>query len=182
MATPTGITPQPGAPANIFAEHKGHGLPKRTFTDRLTLGQGNDRVELQYFGRGHTNGDAWVIFPALRVAHAGDIFAGKNLPLLDANNGGSGVEIGTTLNKAAAAFGNVDSIITGHSTVMTVADLKEYAQFNQEFMQAVQAGKKAGRSAEEIAKSWTLPAKYAGYNVAAPRVLTNVQLIFNEVR
>jgi len=182
MRTPTGITPQPGAATNIFAGHGGHGLPKRTFTDRLTLGQGNDRVELHYFGRGHTNGDAWVVFPALRVAHAGDIFSGKNLPLLDANNGGSGAEIGNTLAKAAAGMGNVDSIITGHSTVMTPADLKEYAQFNRDFLAAVQEGKKAGRSAEEIAKSWSLPAKYAGYNIAQPRLLANVQVIYNEVK
>jgi glyoxylase-like metal-dependent hydrolase (beta-lactamase superfamily II) len=80
MRTPTGITPQPGTPTNIFKEHNGHGLPTRTFKDRLTLGSGNDRVELYYFGRGHTNGDAFVVFPALRVMHAGDIFSGKNLP------------------------------------------------------------------------------------------------------
>ena len=53
--------------------------------------QGADQIDLYYFGRGHTNGDAWVVFPALRVVHAGDIFAGKSLPLLDANNGGSGL-------------------------------------------------------------------------------------------
>ena len=169
-------------PTNIFAAHGGHGLPKRTFSDRLTLGQGNDRVELYYFGRGHTNGDAWVVFPTLRVAHAGDIFSGKNLPLLDANNGGSGAEIGNTLAKAASGMGNVDSIITGHSTVMTLADLKDYAQFNRDFLAAVQEGKKAGRSPEEIAKSWTLPAKYAGYNIAQPRLLANVQVIYNEIK
>ena len=64
--------------------------------------QGRRRIDLYYFGRGHTNGDAWVVFPALRFAHAGDIFAGKNLPLLDTNNGGSGVDIGNTLAKAHA--------------------------------------------------------------------------------
>ena len=57
----------------------------------MTIGSGADRIDLHYFGRGHTNGDAWVLFPALRVMHAGDIFSGKNIPLLDANNGGSGV-------------------------------------------------------------------------------------------
>src|SRR5438093_2838216 len=76
MRTPTGIQPQPGAPVNIFKENNGRGMPKRTFKDRLTLGNGNDRVELYYFGRGHTDGDAWVLFPALRVLHAGDIFSG----------------------------------------------------------------------------------------------------------
>ena len=101
MRTATGITPAPGTPANIFKENGGRGMPKRTFKDTMTLGKGDDRIELHYFGRGHTNGDAFVVFPALRVMHAGDIFSGKNIPLLDANNGGSGVEIGKTLAKAA---------------------------------------------------------------------------------
>ena len=88
--------------SNMFKESKGKGLAKRTFKDKMTIGNGADQVDLYYFGRGHTNGDAWVVFPSLRVMHAGDIFSGKNLPLLDANNGGSGVEIGDTLAKAAA--------------------------------------------------------------------------------
>ncbi len=124
MRTPTGITPAPGAPVNIFKENGGRGMPKRTFKDKMTIGKGADQIDLHYFGRGHTNGDAFVIFPALRVMHAGDIFSGKNVPLLDANNGGSGVEIGKTLAKAADGAKGVDQIITGHSTVMTVADLK----------------------------------------------------------
>ena len=101
MRPPSGITPAPGTPANIFKENNGRGLPKRTFKDKMTIGKGADQIELYYFGRGHTNGDAWVVFPALRVMHAGDIFSGKNIPLLDAVNGGSGVEIGKTLAKAA---------------------------------------------------------------------------------
>ena len=77
---------------NIFKANNGKGLPTKTFKDKMTVGKGADEVDLFYFGRGHTNGDAWVVFPALRVVHAGDIFSGKNLPLLDANNGGSGVD------------------------------------------------------------------------------------------
>jgi glyoxylase-like metal-dependent hydrolase (beta-lactamase superfamily II) len=183
MRPATGITPAPGTPANIFKENGGRGMPKRTFKDSLTLGTGNDRIQLHYFGRGHTNGDAWVVFPALRVMHAGDIFSGKNLPLLDANNGGSGLEIGRTLAKAADSVKNVDQIITGHSTVMTLADLKEYATFNQEFAAMVQQAKKAGRTPDEVASSWTMPAKYTGY--AAPqtaRLRSNVQVIWDETK
>jgi glyoxylase-like metal-dependent hydrolase (beta-lactamase superfamily II) len=182
MRPATGITPAPGAPVNIFKDHGGHGLPKRTFQDTLTLGNGNDRVELYYYGRGHTDGDAFVVFPALRVMHAGDIFSGKNLPLLDANNGGSGVLIGRTLARAADTR-NVDQIITGHSTVMTVADLREYAAFNDEFAAAVQAAKKAGRTVDEVAGSWTIPAKYAGYAAPQPaRLRANVQVIWDETK
>ena len=83
----------------IFQQNGGRGLPKRTFKDKMTLFKGADEVDLFYFGRGHTNGDAWVFFPALRVVHAADIFSGKNLPLLDANNGGSAVEIANSLEK-----------------------------------------------------------------------------------
>jgi len=182
MRTATGITPAAGAPVNIFKENGGRGLPKKTFKDTMTLGKGDERIELYYFGRGHTNGDAFVVFPALRVMHAGDIFSGKNIPLLDANNGGSGVEIGKTLAKAADVK-NVDQIITGHSTVMTVADLRQYAEFNNEFAAAVQAAKKAGKTPDEVASSWKTPAKYTGYaEPAAARLRANVQVVWDETK
>src|SRR5258706_460805 len=85
---------------------------------------------------------------------------GWGLPLLDMNNGGSGGEIGTTLTKAHAGIKNVDSIITGHSTLMTWDDLAEYAQFNKDFLADVRAGMKAGKSADEIAAGWKPAAKY----------------------
>ena len=144
---------------------------------------GNDRVELYYFGRGHTNGDAWVLFPALRILHAGDIFSGKNIPLLDANNGGSAVAIPDSLQKAYDTLKNVDTIITGHSTQATMADLKEYAQFNREFLADVQAAKKAGKSVDTVANTWKIPAKYAGYAApAANRLKNNVQLAYSELK
>src|SRR5437667_357826 len=55
----------------IFKEHGGVGMAKRTFKDKMTLGKGADQIDLYYFGRGHTNGDAWVVFPALRIVHSG---------------------------------------------------------------------------------------------------------------
>ena len=165
----------------IFQLNGGKGLPKRTFKDKMTLFKGADEVDLYYFGRGHTNGDAWVVFPALRTVHAGDIFSGKNLPLLDANNGGSAALIADTLEKASDTLKNVDTIITGHSTQMSVADLKEYIVFNREFLNDVRAAKKAGKSIDEIAASWKMPAKYAGYAaVDANRLKNNVRLAYSE--
>ncbi|MQA31375.1 MAG: MBL fold metallo-hydrolase [Luteitalea sp.] len=43
---------------NIFTANKGRGMAKRTFKDRMTIGSGSDQVDLYYFGRGHTSGDA----------------------------------------------------------------------------------------------------------------------------
>jgi len=125
MIAPSGFPPATG---NIFKENNGRGMPKRTFKDKMSIGSGNDRVDLYYFGRGHTNGDAFVVFPSARVMHAADIFSGKNIPLLDANNGGSGLLIADTLKKAYDTTKNsVDTIITGHSSEMTPADLAEYS-------------------------------------------------------
>ena len=167
----------------IFQQNGGRGLPKRTFKDKMTLFKGADEVDLYYFGRGHTNGDAWVFFPALHVVHAADIFSGKNLPLLDAHNGGSAVEIANSLEKGLNGIKNADTIVTGHATEMTPADLREYIAFNREFLSDVQAGMKAGKTADEIAASWKMPAKYTGYAAADPvRLKNNVALAFKELR
>ena len=98
-------------------------LPKRTYKDKLTVGAGKDRIDL-YFGRGHTNGDTFVVFPALRTMHVGDMFPVKALPYVDPANGGSVIEHPDSLAKAAA-LPNVDTIIAGHIPVGTVNDLKE---------------------------------------------------------
>jgi glyoxylase-like metal-dependent hydrolase (beta-lactamase superfamily II) len=182
MLSPSGFDPST-AKQTIFEANNGRGLPKRTFTDKMSIGSGNDRIDLLYFGRGHTNGDAWVVFPALRIMHAGDIFSGKNVPILDGNNGGSGVEMPDTLSKAADYAKTVDTIITGHSTQMTVADLREYAAFNRDFLTAVQEAKKAGTSADDLAAKWTVPAKYVGY--AAPqaaRLKSNIDVVMKELK
>ena len=179
---PNSTAPDQTVPAQtIFQANNGRGLPKRTFKDKMTLFKGPDEIDLFYFGRGHTNGDAWVLFPALRTVHAGDIFSGKNLPLLDANNGGSAALIADSLQKAYDSLKNVDTVITGHSTQMTMADLKEYAAFNREFFNDVQAAKKSGKSADDIAASWKMPTKYTGYAAAdAGRVKNNVKLAYSE--
>ena len=144
-------------PVNVFADTNGRGLPTKTFTDRMSLGSGADQVDLYYFGRAHTGGDAWVVFPSLRTLHAGDAFLGKRVPFLDAANGGSGVAIPDTLQMAHDTIRNVDTIITGHSTQATW-ELNEWAAFNRDFLEMVRAGRSAGRTVDEIA-SWTMPTK-----------------------
>src|SRR5215831_12359965 len=127
----------------IFKENSGRGMAKRTFKDKMTIGKGADEIDLYYFGPGHTNGDAIVVFPALRTAHTGDLFQAKGLPLVDPDNGGSVLHYHETLNKAHAGIKNVDTIINGHSnTTTTWADLQQFAEFNHEYLTWVQAGLK----------------------------------------
>jgi glyoxylase-like metal-dependent hydrolase (beta-lactamase superfamily II) len=113
---------------------KPQAMPDRTFRDRLTIGSGQDRVELYYFGPAHTNGDAFVVFPAVRAMHAGDVFPSKNLPLVDTANGGSAAAYADTLDKAVAGIRGVDTVIPGHSAVTTWGEFAAYARYVREAM------------------------------------------------
>jgi len=48
-------------------------IPDVTFTDSLILGAGAHRVEVRYYGRGNTEGDAVVYVPAQRILVTGDL-------------------------------------------------------------------------------------------------------------
>jgi glyoxylase-like metal-dependent hydrolase (beta-lactamase superfamily II) len=168
---------------DAFKGDKSKFLPNKTFKDRMTLLQGKDQIDLFYFGPGHTNGDAWVVFKSLRTMHAGDMFAGKNTPIIDTSNGGSAVNYGKTLASAASTIKDVDTIITGHSTVMAPADLMEYAQFNNDFIEWVQSEIRAGKSVDQAAAEYTVPEKYRGYTVGTfmGGVKGNIQTAYREL-
>jgi len=127
-------------------------MPTKTFTDRLTLGSGRDQIDLYYFGAGHTDGDAFIVFPALRAMAAGDIFAWKMAPLIDPMAGGSVMALPDTLEKALKGIGNVDTVIEGHGDVNTWAGFRDYTLFNRALLDAAKAGL-GKQSADEIAAS-----------------------------
>jgi glyoxylase-like metal-dependent hydrolase (beta-lactamase superfamily II) len=125
-------------------------MPDRTFTDRMTLGSGDDRIELYYFGAGHTNGDAFVVFPARRAMCAGDLFAWKMAPLIDPMAGGSVLALPGTLEQALKGIANVDTVIEGHGDVNTWSGFRDYVEFNRALVDAAKAGM-GTKTAEEIA-------------------------------
>lgn len=127
-------------------------MPTKTFSDKVSLGSGRDQIDLYYFGAGHTNGDAFVVFPALRTMAAGDIFAWKMAPLIDPMAGGSVIALPDTLEKTLKGIRNVDTVIEGHGDVNTWAGFRDYVQFNRALLDAARAGV-GQRTAEEIAAS-----------------------------
>jgi glyoxylase-like metal-dependent hydrolase (beta-lactamase superfamily II) len=172
---------QTGPQPNIYEANGKRGYPTRTFTERLTLGTGNDRVELYYFGRAHTSGDTYVVFPSERTMHVGDTFPNKGAPIMDANNGGSGLAYPETLAKAAA-LPDIDTVIIGHGPQMTMADVREYSDFNRAFLEAVRAAKKAGQTVDDVANTWKVPARFTGYTQPMPdRLRANAQVIWDEL-
>jgi cyclase len=171
-------------------------LPKRTFRDRVSLLNGKDRIDLYYFGRGHTDGDTVLHFPTLRVVVMGDLFARKWAPLVDTMYGGSMTSFPQTLARAAGMFKDADTIVTGHATTthgsgpgttftrssptMKPADLQEYAEFTRAFVSAVEAAMKAGKSVDAAAANLQLPAKFKDYDMANAK--NDVQRVYDELR
>ena len=156
-------------------------LPSKTYKDKLSLLKGKEKIDLYYFGRGHTGGDTFVVFPALKVMHAGDMFAfSKGLPIIDINNGGSGLEYPRSLMKAASGIKGVEKVIPGHSPVADWAEFKEYGEFLRDFVAAVEQAKKAGKTVDQAATDLKLPEKYKDYNLG--RAKAGVTAIYNELK
>jgi cyclase len=146
-----------------------NGMPDRTYKDRLTVLDGNDAIDLYYFGPAHTNGDTFVVFRNRRVLHAGDVFANTAQPFIDGNNGGSGIAYGETIGKAASAIKNVDTVITGHTDVKKWQDFVDYGEFNRLFLEHARASMKAGKTPEQAMADLKLPDKFKGYTLTGGR-------------
>jgi glyoxylase-like metal-dependent hydrolase (beta-lactamase superfamily II) len=149
-----------------------HGLPDRTFKDRLTVLSGNDAIDLFYFGAAHTNGDTFVVFRNARVLAAGDAFANTAQPNIDLANGGSGVAYPETIAKAASTIRNVDTIVGGHAPgLMKATDLGDYAEFLKLLLDHARQSMKQGKTPEQAMMDLqaSIPAKFKGYGLGPGR-------------
>ena len=161
-------------------------LPGKTYKDKLTIGAGKDQIDLYYFGRGHTSGDTFVVFPALRTIHLGDMFAWKALPYIDPDNGGSVVEQPKTLARLVASVKNVDTIIPGHIPVATWKELQEFVGFTADFVAYAEQSLKAGKSVEQAAKEYKVDPKYKGYTPSVNPMFggpqPNLEIAYKELK
>jgi cyclase len=131
-------------------------IPARvTFTQETDLFLGGKEVRAKYYGRGHTNGDAFVYFPALKVLHTGDMFTSAT-PLIDYPGGGSLLEWPKTLdaviNDKSLDF---DTVIPGHGPVSKKADLLTYRNNAEKMRARVQTLIRQGKNQDEVAKVMT---------------------------
>jgi cyclase len=146
------IVAQDNAYANMV-KGKQPGPPRVTFSHEATIRLGGKEVRTMHFGRGHTNGDAVVLFLAHRVLATGDLFV-AGPPTIDYGNGGSGLEWPNTIGHALKL--DFDRVIPGHGPIMARRDL---AQWNEGFgvvRQRVSEWKKQGKTKEEVAAALTI--------------------------
>jgi len=113
---------------NNMIRLKQRGMPSITYAQDTKVHLGGREVRAAYYGRGHTNGDSVIYFPAERVVHTGDLFlkrvAPEFTPFFDYANGGSMVEQVTVMDRILAL--DFDTAIPGHGPVSTRADVEKW--------------------------------------------------------
>ena len=163
---------------DAFKGDKARFLPKKTYKDKTTVLSGKDAIDLYHFGPGHTNGDTFVVFRALRTMHAGDMFPWKDAPFIDRNNGGSGVQWPKSIDKVLKNVNNVETVIGGHQPVATWKDLQTYQQYTADLLSQTEAAMKAGKSVDDAIASLNF-SKYPGFETV--RLKAAVQAIYDEL-
>jgi cyclase len=171
---------EPVTNCEAFKGENAQYLPSHTYSDRLTLGTGTNQIDLYHFGAGHTNGDTFIVYPALRVLQTGDMFPWKGAPFLDRSNGGSGVAMPETLAGLLAGIENVETVIPGHIPVTTWSALEEFQRFTADLLQDVRAAIDAGQNVEEATASIDLSDRYPTY--ASDRVPAAIEAIYDELQ
>ena len=126
-------------------------VPARiTFTVESSVYLGGKEVRAHYYGRGHTNGDAVMYFPAEHVLHTGDLMSG-NTPLIDYPGGGSLKDWASTLDAAMQL--DFDTVIPGHGAVTNRAGLMTYRNDVQKERDRAAALIRSGASQEAVGKA-----------------------------
>ena len=154
-------------------------LPARlVFTEELSVFLGGQEVRARHFGRGHTNSDAIVYFPAQRTVHMGDMMAGMT-PLIDYNGGGSIVDWTDTVDAMMQEF-DFDTVIPGHGTVTNPVGLQTYRDNVVVLRDRVTGLIQEGRSQDEIGR--ILGMEYPAYTPGSLRMEWSLPGFMTELR
>ena len=148
LAASAEIISQRNARANMVAT-KMPGVPRVSFTDETEVFLGGKEVRAHYYGRGHTNGDAMIYFPDLKVVHTGDLFT-NGAPFIDYSANGSAVDWTKTIDNVLKSDWDFDVVIPGHGPVSKRADLIKYRDNFTAMRDRVSGMIRGGKSKDDI--------------------------------
>ena len=120
-----------------------------TFSDKLVLDDGTQRVEFTRVGPGHTAGDSVAYLPKHKILVTGDLCVtwafGNNL----GDPGGDYDAWLGVLDRLAAW--DVDIVVPGHGPTGPVSVLRVQHEYLADMLTQVRAAVKAGKSADDLA-------------------------------
>jgi cyclase len=132
------------------------------FNDQWKTKVGSQGIHAQYFGAGHTNGDAIIHFEDANVAHMGDLVFNKRYPFIDRTAGANIKSWIQVLDKALKKYDSDTLFVFGHSldpekVTGSKEELKSMQNYLEKLLLFVGNEMKAGKSKEEILKATSIP-------------------------
>jgi cyclase len=101
--------------------------PSLTFKETMNICLGKDKVELHYFGVGHTTGDIVVYCPEKKVAFIGDQYFSNRPQLIHSHKNGNSFEHVKTLTKMLQTL-DAETFLSGHSDPVGRGEIEKHIQ------------------------------------------------------
>jgi glyoxylase-like metal-dependent hydrolase (beta-lactamase superfamily II) len=124
-------------------------LPAITFLNRMDLYLGSKKIELWYFGVGHTTGDAVVYFREEKIAFIGDQVFLERPQLIHSYKGGNSFEHVKTLKKMLETL-DAEKFCSGHSEIADRKTIDKHIADMEERQQKVKSLIGKNKTLEEI--------------------------------
>lgn len=135
-------------------------LPELTFSDDITLYDGDETIMAFHVHNAHTDGDAIIYFVKNNVLHMGDTYFSGRYPYIDLKSGGSVQGYINAHKKALMVIDGDTKIIPGHGRPSNKTELEAYMALLQDIKAKIQAEIDAGKSLEEVKANSSLTASY----------------------
>ncbi len=128
-------------------------VPSMTYSHKMDIYLGAKKVELWYFGVGHTKGDTVVYFPEAKIAFLGDqIFMGRP-QLIHSYKGGNSFAHVKTLTKMLETL-DAERFCSGHSDPIDRNAVKHHIEEMEKIQSTIKSLKGQGKSLEEVKKEF----------------------------
>jgi glyoxylase-like metal-dependent hydrolase (beta-lactamase superfamily II) len=125
-------------------------LPIVTFNDTATVHLNGEDVRAVHYPNAHTDGDSVIWFTQSNVVHMGDNFFNGMFPFIDIDNGGGVKGMIACAEKVASMIPADAKVIPGHGPLGDRESLRKFAEVLKGAAAAVQAGIKAGKTADQL--------------------------------
>jgi glyoxylase-like metal-dependent hydrolase (beta-lactamase superfamily II) len=152
-------------------------LPSVVFDNFMAIDDGERRLELRRVGPAHTIGDAVAFLPKEGILFTGDLCvnwrSGNNVGDRDADH----PHWAQVLNDMAGW--NLKIVIPGHGDSGTVDTLKAQSAFLDDLWKQVSAGKKAGKTVDQLLKDVDL-SKHGNFAADAQQNQSAIRQVFRK--
>jgi glyoxylase-like metal-dependent hydrolase (beta-lactamase superfamily II) len=152
--------------------------PTLVYDTELAFFLSTEEVHLYHFGKAHTDGDTLVYFKTSNVLHWGDTFSNNWVPAMDAS--GNSFDWVQWLDKGVA-ISPTATMVPGHGAIGRQTDVMKLRSFFTNLQAGVGQAIAAGKTREQAMDDVNVP-EYANFPGGAPRLRTNVGIIYDQIQ